>query len=441
MTSDPDQHSTPSGIRLLSPLRDFLHTETSGAALLIVGALAALLWANSPWSATYEQFWATLSEISVGSWSLHLSLRHLVNDGLMAVFFFVVGLEIKRELTTGHLTTKRQLLRPAAAALGGMAVPALVYLAIAGRTAFHGWAVPVATDIALALGVLALAGSAVSASMRAFMLGLAIIDDIGAIIIIAVVYSTGVSGKYLLLALVAVVAAVILRRVGIRVLPMYVCLAILAWYWLYRGGIHPTLAGVAMGLLVPTEAHVPPEFVDSDELEDLSTVQAARATSAIARNSVSEVEWLQHVLHPWTSFVIVPIFALANSGVEVTGSGLRHLLTSALAWGIIAGLVLGKPLGVLVALALARRAAGGASTAESNQAAADNADNEHTFGQTLGLGTAAGIGFTIALFITDLAFQDPAQRADAKLAVLIASIVAGMAALTILRAQRPEVND
>lgn len=407
-------------VRVLSPLRDFLAAEAAGGVLLAVGAAAALVWANSPWSASYEELWSNSLAISFDGHTLELDVRHWINDGLMTVFFFVVGLEIKRELSSGHLATRRAAMLPITAAIGGMVVPALIYLAIAGGSAPRGWAIPMATDIALAVGVLAIAGSRVAASMRAFLLGLAIVDDIGAIVVIAAFYSTGLAWGWLAAAVAGVGTTMIARLFDVRHTSLYVAIGVFTWFALHEGGVHATLAGVAMGLLAPTTARVPPELVDTDDLTDLSSVEAARVSTDIARNSVSVVEWLQHVLHPWTSYVIVPVFALANAGIVISRDELDDALTSKITWGIVAGLVVGKPLGILLARHLAIRSGFGS--------APDGTPRQ----QLVGVGTAAGIGFTVALFITELAFTDPAQQADGKLAVLVASLIAAILSIVLL---------
>jgi Na+:H+ antiporter, NhaA family len=341
----------------------------------------------------------------------------------MTIFFLVVGLEIKREVTDGHLASRRAALLPGVAALGGMIAPALVYLAIAGTTAPRGWAIPMATDIALAVGVLAVAGDRIPASLRAFLLGLAIVDDIGAIVIIAAVYSTGLALGWLAAAVIGVGLTGVIRIVGIHTMWLYVVVGSLIWFSLHKAGIHPTVAGVAMGLLAPSTARLQAELIDIDELNDLSDAHAAYTTSAIARGSVSVVEWLQHVLHPWTSYLIVPIFAFANSGIKISVDGLRDAASSAITWGVLLGLLIGKPIGVVVATRLA-----------VHSGAADMPDGS-TPHQLLGIGAAAGIGFTVSLFITELAFTDPADQANAKLAILIASVAA--AALSPLTLRLP----
>lgn len=407
--------------RLLSPLRDFMATESAGALLIFAGAVIALVWANSPWAGSYESFWSSRISISVAGHSLDLDLRHWLNDGLMTIFFLVVGLEIKREIVDGHLSNRRAAMLPIAGAIGGMLVPALVYLAIAGGEAPRGWAIPMATDIALAVGVLAFAGSRLPTSLRAFLLGLAIVDDIGAIIIIAAVYSTGLVWGWLAAAVLGLVSVVVVRSFGVHMMAVYVVLGTGVWFALHEAGVHPTLAGVALGLLAPSVPRVRPEYVDVGELTDLSSVRAVRETAGAARASVSVVEWLLYVLHRWTSYVIVPLFALANAGIVISIDGLNDALRSKLAWGIFVGLLVGKPLGILLA-----------TYASVGTGAAQLPVNTRKT-QLLGIGTAAGIGFTVAMFITELAITDPVQQDTAKLAVLAASVAAAAISGTLLR--------
>jgi len=415
--------------RALRPLRDFLHTESAGGALLVAAAVVALVWANSPWRHGYDSLWHTEVGIEVGGHALRMSLQHWLNDGLMTVFFLVVGLEIKRELTSGHLAGLRAATLPIAAAIGGMVLPAVLYLAIAGRTAAEGWGVPMATDIALAVGVLALAGSGAPAGLRAFLLGLAVVDDIGAIIVIAIFYSSGVEAEWLLVAAGTAVLTVLLRRLGVYQTWAYVLVGAAMWLAMHEGGIHPTLAGVVMGLLAPSTPRIAPEFVDAEELADVGSAASARSTAAIARSSVSTVEWLEHVLHPFTSYFVVPVFALANAGISLGGDSLSQAWQSPITWGIVVGLVVGKPLGVLLASRIAVRS--GRADAPAGT----------TTRQLLGAGHAAGIGFTVALFIAELAFRDdgvPDVRAitDAKVAILLGSVLSGALAFAVLRSRR-----
>ena len=414
-------------VRALAPLQDFLHTESAGAVLLAFGAILALLWANSPWSASYESLWNSHIALTIAGHSLDLDLRHWVNDGLMTIFFFVVGLEIKREVTDGHLSERRAALLPGFAAFGGMLIPALIYLAIAGSSAPRGWAIPVATDIALAVGVISVMGKKLPASLRAFLLGLAIVDDIGAIIIIAAVYSTGVSFGWLLVSIIGVSAVVVARRLGVQSVLLYVAVGVAIWLGLYQGGVHPTLAGVVMGLLTPSIVRKQTDLVDIEELSDASASVDLGSPSSKAEKSVSVVEWLQHVLHPWTSFLIVPIFALANSGIHISLNGLRDAAGSAVTWGVFFGLLVGKPLGVVIATRAAVRS--GISDLPEGS----------TTRQIMGVGMASGIGFTVAIFITKLALTDPIQQEHAKLAILLASVAAAGLAMLLLKtpASRP----
>jgi NhaA family Na+:H+ antiporter len=301
-----------------------------------------------------------------------------------------------------------------------MIVPALLYLAIAGSSAPRGWAIPMATDIALAVGVVAVAGPRLPGSLRAFLLGLAIVDDIGAIVIIAAAYSTGVELGWLGAAATGVALTLIVRWFGIHSMWVYAVIGATIWLALHEAGVHPTIAGVVMGLLAPSTPLLGREFIDREQLVDLSDVTAARETSHLARGSVSVVEWLQHVLHPWTSYVIVPLFALANSGIEISMNGIRGALHSPITWAVFVGLVAGKPIGVV----LAARAAIRSGLAASPEGASGR--------QILGMGVAAGIGFTVAIFIAELAFTNPVDQANAKLAILVASLFAAAASTGIL---------
>lgn len=378
-------------VRLLSPLRDFLRTEAAGGILLVGAAVVALVWANSPWSAGYRSFWDGNAEITILGHTLEMTTRDWLNDGLMTLFFLVVGLEIKREITSGHLASRRAGALPVVAAIGGMAVPAVLYLAIAGTTAPRGWGVPMATDIALAVGVLAVLGDRVPPAMRAFLLGLAIVDDIGAIVVIAAFYSDGVAWGWLAAGAATVAAAVAARAAGVRWSGAYWVLGGACWLALHEAGVHPTLTGVIFGLLAPVTPG--PDGSVAERLLDR--------------------------LHPLTSYVIVPLFALANTGIEINGELVREAARSPLTWGIVAGLVVGKPLGVTLFATLAARSG-----------ITDPVPG--TRRQLAGIGAAAGIGFTVALFVAELAFVDGRQVAAAKLAIVAASTVSGLIAVATL---------
>ena len=380
----------------VAPLRDFLRRESSSGVVLLLAATLGLITANSPASDLYFDFLKINFEVNAGIFLLNLTILKVINYILMTIFFFVVGLEIKRELTSGHLSRFRDAIMPFIAAMGGMAVPALIYLAIAGGEEPRGWGVPVATDIALAVGVLSLLGNLVLPSLRTFLLGLAVIDDIGAILIIAFIYSSGVAISWLFAAAASIVAIALVKKIGVRYTLVYVMLGLALWYTFYRTGIHPTLAGVVLGLLTP---NAPKDNNSYHDIED---------------GSLSVIEWLEAKLHPWSTYLIVPIFAFANTGVILTADALKNASTSVIAWGIFAGLVVGKPVGVLVSMVSAKRLNIGDYPEGARKS------------DLLATGSAAGIGFTVAIFIASLAFTDPAQRDIAIIAVITASIVSGM---------------
>ena len=380
----------------LSPLNDFLHRESAGGILLLIAATFGLAVANSPISDTYFKILEQGFEVGGGMFYLKLTVLKVINYILMTIFFFVVGLEIKREMTAGHLSRLRDAVMPLLGALGGMAFPAAIYLLIAGESDPRGWGVPVATDIALAVGLLAIIGSSVAPSLRTFLLGLAVIDDIGAILIIAFIYSSGVGFVWVIAAIAVILAIVAARRLGANSWSIYLVLGIGLWYFLYRSGIHATLSGVILGLLTPNIAKPDSELVNGEGI------------------SLSVIEWLEVKLHPWSSFIIVPIFAFANTGVSISSESISGAMNSTIAWGIFFGLVVGKPLGIIVAVVAAKRANIGDYPAESRKSG------------LLATGSAAGIGFTVAIFIADLAFKDKADQDMAVIAVILASVVSGI---------------
>ena len=389
--------------RRISPLRDFLNRESTSGLLILVASALGLLVANSPLSDVY---FSTLDfHLAVGAdWYLiDLSILKIINYLLMSIFFFVVGLEIKRELTTGHLASIKKAMLPFVAALGGMAVPALIYLSIAGGEAAGGWGVPVATDIALAVGLLTMIGPSVAASLRSFLLALAVIDDIGAILIIAFVYSTGIKFSWLAAGLICIALIAALKKVGVESTLVYSVLAFTLWFSFYKTGIHPTLAGVILGLMTP---NIVRRRTKIEDIED---------------GSVSVIEWLEHKFYPISTFVVVPLFAFANTGVVITAASIKGASQSVVAWGIFFGLVVGKPLGVLLASFAAKKA----KIAELPDGV--NAPS------LLATGSAAGIGFTVAIFIANLAFTDPQIQDIAVLAVIVASIVSALISIVLFK--------
>jgi Na+:H+ antiporter, NhaA family len=403
------------GPTFIRPLVDFLHTEAAGGVVLVAATLVALVWANSPWDAGYNALWDTSLAIGLGDHTLDLDLRTWVSDGLMALFFLVVGLEIKRELVEGELSDPRQAALPVVAAIGGMAVPAVIYLALnAGGDGAAGWGIPMATDIAVAVGVLSLLGGRVAPSLKLFLLALAIVDDIGAVMVIALAYTGDLDAASLAAATGIVAAVAALRGAGVRAHVPYVVAGVALWLALHESGLHATLAGVVMGLMTPTRPARQPELVDAAALADVSTIAAARETAALARQAVSEVEWLEHSLHPWTSFVVVPLFALANAGIVISGDTVRDAVGSPVAAGVVAGLVVGKPVGITafawlaVRLRLARLPPG------------------TTWSALAPVSALAGIGFTVSILVAGLAFDDAALVEVAKLAILAASLLAAL---------------
>ena len=386
--------------KTIRPLQDFLRRETASGLLLLAAAAFGLAIANSPLGDGYFKLLDTyLIDVSFDLWGTELLLKltvlKFINYLMMTFFFFVVGLEIKRELTTGHLATFKSAMAPFIAAIGGMAVPAVIYLAIAGDVEPNGWGVPVATDIALAVGVLTMLGSQVAPALRTFLLGLAVIDDIGAILIIAFVYTTGVNFSWLLAGLLATLSIVLFKTIGANSTYIYIFIGALFWYSLYRSGVHPTLAGVILGLLTP---NIPKEHAHMKDVED---------------GSLSIIEWLEAKIHPWSSFVIVPIFAFANTGVAISSEMISDVWRSPISWGIFLGLVIGKPLGVFAAVFAA------------SKAKLCDFPTGSTKSSLVATGSAAGIGFTVAIFIAQLAFKDSVLQDLAVIAVIIASVVSG----------------
>lgn len=399
----------------IAPLRDFLRSEAAGGALLVTATVIALIWANSPWSASYNTLWDTKFSLSLGRFDFSMDLGHWINDALMTIFFFVVGLEIKRETTHGHLASREKIMLPLVAALGGMVVPALTYLAIAGGESARGWGVPMATDIALAVGLLTTLGNRVPRSMRAFLLGLAVVDDIAAIVVIAIFYSDGVSAMWLAYAGACLVIVALLKKADVQVIGAYLTAGVFLWFALHEAGVHATLAGVMMGLLTPNTPKSAIAHVDVDDHHAPSQ-----------QGSVSVLEWFEHLLHPWSAFVVVPLFALANAGISLSSDSIASALDSRVAWGVFAGLVIGKPLGVFLF-----------STIASRSGITRIPDDAKPI-QLLGIGNAAGIGFTVALFISDLAFTSEQHKVDAKFAILAASTISAIAALAVLGRSRAE---
>ncbi len=414
--------------RWTRPLVRFLRLEAAGGVLLLVCTAAALALANSPLAASFHHLWETPVRVGFGAIELGGPLEWWVNDGLMALFFFVVGLEIKRELVRGELRDPRKAALPAAAALGGMVVPATVYALLAGGgPARPGWGIPMATDIAFVVGFLALLGKRVPFGLKILLLSLAIVDDLGAVLVIAVFYTQGISGVALALAALGLGAVVVCNRAGVRRVPVYVVLGALVWLAVLKSGVHPTVAGVLLGFLTPSGPGLGDRALRgalSDALHhvrdgagDHGRQEALERAARAASEGVSPLSRLEHALHPWVSFLIMPLFALANAGVAVDVSGLSNPVAVAVA----AGLVLGKPVGILLFSAVAvglglGRLPGGVS-----------------WKVLFGGACLAGIGFTMSLFIAGLALEDDLLTAG-KVGTLTGSLVSAVVGVLILLA-------
>ena len=422
-----DRRSTPGGglLARLAPLRRRLRTQAGGAGLLLAATVLALLWANSPWGGSYDAFWHTELAVRVAGAELALDLRHLVNDGLMAFFFFVVGLEVKRELVLGELADPRRAAVPALAALAGLVVPALVYAAFnLGEGAPSAWGVVISTDTAILLGVLALLGRACPPQLRVFLLALAIADDVGALGVIALFYTEDLRIGALALAVLGLALMFALHWLRVWRGPAYMVLAIAAWVALYLSGVHATLLGVAIALSTPAYPPRREEVADAARraraYAQSPNPEYARSARLSLERSVPPGERLQRLWQPWTSFVVVPLFALANAGVALTGEALRAAATSPITLGVVAGLVLGKLAGILLGAGLAVRL----SLGELAPGLA---------GLPLAGGAAlSGIGFTISLFIVDLAFTDDRLANQVRVGVLAASVLAALLGSAIL---------
>jgi len=410
-----------------SAARDYLRTESGSAVLLLLATLTALVWANSPVADSYERLWETTLSLQLGDSQISESLRHWVNDALMALFFLLVGLEIARELSIGEYRDRRAVIAPALAALGGLVVPAAIYLAVAGGDgeAARGWGIAISTDTAFALGVLALVGPHCPNRLRVFLLALAIVDDVAAIGVIAVFYTDDLDVVALGVAVLLFLVIAALRAARVRDPAPYVVVAVLLWLATYASGVHPTVAGVALGLLfaayAPAEAELDRAQLLGRRFLSAPTAENARLVSRTVGGSVSANDRLTLRLHPLVSYAVVPLFALANAGVTLDGESLWAAATSPVAIGIVLGLVVGKLLGVVAGTWLALKLP--ASTFVGGV----------RWGQVSGVGAVAGIGFTIALFVTELAFDDPQLQQEAKIGILFASAFAALMAFGVFR--------
>jgi Na+:H+ antiporter, NhaA family len=415
---------------LVLPVQEFIHIQGISSIVLLAAAVVALIWANSPWHDSYHHVW----ELELTLSTIQLPVHAWINDALMAIFFFLVGMEIKHEIVHGELADMRKAALPIFGALGGMIVPALLYVAMNyGRPGQHGWGVPMATDIAFSLGVLGMV-KGIPSELKIFLLTLAIADDIGAIMVIAFFYTGTLRVKALFVGAFILLVMFVLRRIGVTRSISYVLLGTLFWVAILRSGIHATIAGVILGFLVPTSPRFSLDQFQEIGGDMMQRFRDARAQgdTATANRLLGSFEQLLHAteaaseratrkLNDWVSFVVLPLFALSNAGVTFTAESARGMLTSHIAWGIVAGLVLGKPLGIVGFCKLAvkmgiARLPGGVNWLQMGA-----------------VGILAGIGFTVSIFISGLAFADPLHLMEAKSAVLGASLVAGLVGYFALR--------
>ncbi len=427
--------------RVLLPIERFIHSESVSAAILFAASVAALVWANSPWRAAYFNLWHYKLTFDFGFFILAKDLHHWINDGLMAVFFFVIGLEMKAELSDGELSSPRQAALPAIAALGGMLAPAAIYLFFnGGGPAAHGWGIPMATDIAFAVGVMALLSDRVPLSLRTFLLALAVADDIGAIIVIAVFHTASISTAALGVAAVLLLLLVAMKVVGVRSPVAFAVPSIIFWAAVLESGVHATIAGVVLGLLTPTR----PWFDEHSFLESAGEVMG-RLREAVGRGAESEAAALlgqldeltyesespvarrEREIRPWVSYVVLPLFALCNAGIDFSSIRLREAISDPVTIGVFVGLIAGKLVGVLGAVAVT--VATGLSQLPEDSG----------WPQMISVALLAGIGFTVSLFITDLAFRQTAMIPSAKLGILSASVLCAAAGYLALRYTSPRV--
>ncbi|MGY1750534.1 Na+/H+ antiporter NhaA [Modestobacter sp. SYSU DS0511] len=405
--------------QLSTPARRFLRTEASSAVLLVAGTLLALLWANSPWGDSYERVWHTEFAVQLGSTEVAMDLRHWVNDGLMVFFFFLIGMEVRRELSMGELTQRSRLSVPALGALAGLVVPAGIYLAInAGGPGAHGWGIPMATDTAFVLGALALVGSRAPTQLRVFLLSLSVVDDIGALTVIAVFYSADIDLVALGVAALCVVAFVWLTKLQVWRGPAYFAVGVVMWLAMHASGVHATIGGVVLGLLVsaytPRRAEVESAGTLARAFRQAPDVALARRAKLSVERAISPNERIGALLVPWSGYVVVPVFALANAGVQFDGEVLDRALTSPVTIGVFLGLVVGKFVGIGLVSTLAVKFGMGSLPPGVG------------LPSVWGGAAFSGLGFTVSLFVADLAFDDAVLREEAMIGVLAAGVVAAV---------------
>jgi len=420
------------------PFQRFAHDAASGGIVLLIFTIIALAWANSPWEKSYHELWHTELTFALGSFELSSTLHHWINDGLMVIFFFVVGLEIKREVLTGELASPRKAMLAIAAAVGGMVLPALIYASFNyGTPEAHGWGIPMATDIAFALGILALLGDGVPLPLKVFLAALAIVDDLGAVLVIAIFYTSELDLAALLAGFGVLATMAVLNRLGVRNPHVYFLFGVVLWICFLKSGVHATIAGVLAAMTIPARTLIDEDtflarsrfLIDQIKKPDSDELLGGHREKVrnLASNLESAAEYVQpplhrfeHGLHPWTSFFIMPVFALANAGISV-GGHFAEALAEAATLGVMLGLVVGKPVGVTLFAWLAVRFGWASLPAGVS------------WKQVYGVGWLAGIGFTMSLFIGGLAFDDDAHIMMGKVGILVGSLIAGLGGYLLLR--------
>ncbi len=421
---------------VVRPFQQFIRLEAAGGILLLICAVVALVWANSPYADQYFALWSTITTVGMGEFEISKPLLLWINDGLMAIFFFVVGLEIKREILTGELSSPKNAALALAAAVGGMVVPALLYAAVNwGGAGISGWGIPMATDIAFALGVLALLGKRAPLALKVFLTALAIVDDLGAVLVIALFYTAKVKVGFLVMGGVVLLALILVNRFGVRRTSVYVVLGLLLWIAFLKSGVHATIAGVLLALTIPARRVIDGQsFVERGRalLDQFSTglepgrvnptssqMDALHAIEDAAEKLDTPLHRMEHALHGWVAFFIMPVFALANAGVALGGGGAG--LGSPVTLGIIVGLFFGKQIGVTLFAWLAVRL----GIAQLPLGV--------SWRQVYAVSFLCGIGFTMSLFIANLAFDDAALLDGAKIGILVASVISGVIGFVVLR--------
>jgi NhaA family Na+:H+ antiporter len=421
--------------RIILPSQRFFHTEITSGLMLLAAAIAAVVWANSPVADSYTRFWTTDLSVHFGVFSLSHTLREWINDALMAIFFFVVGLEIKREFAHGELSGWKRSSLPILCALGGMIVPAMLYVVFnAGKAGSSGWGIPMATDIAFSLGVLSLVGDRIPTSARIFLLAIATVDDVGAIVVIAMFYTDHVAIVPLIWAAILVAIIGVMGRVGIRAAATYIPIGVLFWFAVLRSGVHATIAGVALGLLTPTQpvrdkklfvtlaGNLAHEIGDAIAAKDKDSAEALLGKmEQLTAETEAPSDRLVRILHPWSAYLVLPLFALANSGVTFNFAVLQTAVFNPITLGVAVGLFVGKCLGITGFAYL------------STRLRVANLVPGLSWTHVAGLAMLGGIGFTISLFISDLAFNDNALVDMAKIGVFAASLFSGAAGFLLLR--------